>query len=100
MKGSGSHCPSLRYFIVYTLSNRIWKHILKYIFQCHGVTATPTTLEEIAITTPLAAIHMDGVWIILTVKSDPQRLDMNAIALLGIPFGFLDLPDHAVIHKV
>jgi hypothetical protein len=40
------------------------------------------------------------VWVIIPVKSHREAVEMDAVALFGVPFGFLDLSHQSIIHYV
>jgi hypothetical protein len=60
--------------------------------------ATTTRAEEITITLPGAVMVRNRMWIIRPIHSNRKSRKPEPISFLGIPFGFLNLANHAIVH--
>jgi hypothetical protein len=90
-------------FLPQGLNRSGWVHRLGYhIFQdhlkSHGVAAAPACLEEGTIAVPLSILEMNVMGIVLTLESNHERFEADAIALHGVALRFVDLTDHPIIH--
>ena len=67
----------------------------------HCVAAYITRGEEITVTVPGAVVvfHCMGNLVVIALKLDPQKLELDAFALFGIDFGFLNFTDHPIVHN-
>jgi len=74
-----------------SLSLWFWKHTFQDHLHCHRVAAACPALEEVTITLPAAILKVNGMGVIITIESNFQRLETNAVAFLGITLGFFNL---------
>jgi hypothetical protein len=73
-------------------------HTLQDKLQRHGMAAASASFKEIAVAAPFTVCIFHPVRVIFTVHHNRETGKMKAIALFGIPFGFLNLSDHPIIH--
>jgi hypothetical protein len=60
--------------------------------------APPSRAEEITIATPITIIICNGMWIICSIYRNGKSRKPEPTSFLGIPFGFLNLANHAIVH--
>ena len=75
-------------------------HFVQDDLKRHRVTATAADQEELTIAMPLAIIQLDHVRVVGAVEAGGQGLDGDAVALLGIQFGFFIFTDHPTVHSL
>lgn len=64
------------------------------------MTAYSPCLEEIAVALPASLVEANDMRTVLPVKRYRELIEADAVTLLCISLGFLDLTDHAVVHNV
>jgi uncharacterized membrane protein len=64
------------------------------------VTASTSGLKKITITQPLSILIFYLVSVVFTFHGYNKRIEVEAMALLGVPPGFFNLSNHAIIHTL
>jgi hypothetical protein len=67
--------------------------------QGHRVATNPAKVEKIAIALPFSMVESDLMIVVIAAKGNGEFVKLKSFRLLGVPFGFLDLSDHAVVHR-
>jgi len=75
-------------------------HRIQNALQSHRVAAQTTLEEEQALARPVSILIADMVGIMITLEGHGKRLKGDAIRFFSIPFGLLNLADHARIHDL
>ena len=75
-----------------------WDHPFQDNLQGHGVAAASAADKKVAVALPVTILEVNGVGIIITIKSHRERFKVDSVAFLSVTLGLRDLTDQSIIH--
>jgi hypothetical protein len=85
-------------FNCYLYSNRGGDHFLKNDLKRHCVSTTLVSDEELTIALKFAIFKLNLMIVIVTMERKVERIEPEALTLLGVTLCFFDLSYHSRIH--
>jgi hypothetical protein len=62
------------------------------------MTTTLMGYEELAVALELTIGKANAMGVVIPVESDIKGIEVKPVAFLCVALGFLDLPDHPIVH--